>query len=326
MRVAFAGTPEFARVALAALHAAGFDVAAGADAARPAGGPGPEAAGLAGQGARARARHCRSIQPRGPAARRPFMPTMPRRRAPRSQAAAPDAVVVAAYGLILPRWLLELPPLRLPQHPRLAAAALARRGADPPRDRGRRRHDRRHDHADGRRPGHRRDAARRADADPAPTTTRPALQARLAALRRRARRGGAARGWPAAASLARPQPDDGVDLRRTRSTSARRRSTGAQPAATIERRLRAFDPFPGRRHDARRRSRSSCWRGRVGTGARPSGRDPRRGRRAASRSPAATGALALTSLQRPGGRRLAAAEFLQRGRVEPGMQFGAPAV
>ena len=38
---------------------------------------------------------------------------------------------------------------RLPQRPRLAAAALARRGADPARDPGRRRDDRRHHHADG---------------------------------------------------------------------------------------------------------------------------------------------------------------------------------
>ena len=40
---------------------------------------------------------------------------------------AADAMVVAAYGLILPQAVLDLPRPRLPQHPRLAAAPLARR-------------------------------------------------------------------------------------------------------------------------------------------------------------------------------------------------------
>ena len=47
---------------------------------------------------------------------------------------------------------------RLPQCPRLAAAALARRCADPPRDSGRGRGDRHHHHADGGRPRYRADA------------------------------------------------------------------------------------------------------------------------------------------------------------------------
>ena len=69
-------------------------------------------------------------------------------------------MVVAAYGLILPRSHARHQALH--QYPRLAAAALARRRADPPRDRSRRRRDRRHHHGDGRRPGHRPDAADRA--------------------------------------------------------------------------------------------------------------------------------------------------------------------
>ena len=54
---------------------------------------------------------------------------------------------------------------RLPQRPRLAAAALARRGADPARDPGRRRRDRRDHHADGGRARHRADAGERESAD-----------------------------------------------------------------------------------------------------------------------------------------------------------------
>ena len=50
-----------------------------------------------------------------------------------------DAVVVAAYGLILPKPVLRRAASRLPQCPRLAVAALARRRADPARDPGRRR-------------------------------------------------------------------------------------------------------------------------------------------------------------------------------------------
>ena len=53
------------------------------------------------------------------------------------RAARPDALVVAAYGLILPPWLLELPRLGCFEHPRLVAAEVARRRADPARHPGR---------------------------------------------------------------------------------------------------------------------------------------------------------------------------------------------
>ena len=89
--------------------------------------------------------------------------------------------VVVAYGMILPQAILDAP-ARLPQPACLAAAALARRGADPARHHGRRRRDRRavmhmeagldtgpwHGRAradrrrdDGRRPARRAGAARR---------------------------------------------------------------------------------------------------------------------------------------------------------------------
>ena len=109
MRVAFAGTPEFARVALERLHAAGFEiplVLTQPD--RPAGRglklqPSPVkqfalAHGLQvaqPQGLRLDGRHAQDAQ----AARHAL------------QQARPDVLVVAAYGLILPAWVLELPRL-----------------------------------------------------------------------------------------------------------------------------------------------------------------------------------------------------------------------
>ena len=96
----------------------------------------------------------------------------------------------------------------LPEHPCLAAAALARRRADPPRDRGRRQRDRHHHHADGRGPGHRRHAAARARAI-APDDTTGSLHDRLAALG--GRHGRQALAGAAAGSLQPvPQPAEGV--------------------------------------------------------------------------------------------------------------------
>ena len=107
MRLAFAGTPEFARVALAALHAAGFDIALVlTQPDRPAG-RGQQlqpstvkawsvAQGLAviqPQGLRLDGRYAADAN----AAREALL------------AAQCEVMVVAAYGLILPEWVLNLP-------------------------------------------------------------------------------------------------------------------------------------------------------------------------------------------------------------------------
>ena len=42
-------------------------------------------------------------------------------------------MVVAAYGLILPQWVLDMPRLGLLEYPRFLVAALAGCGADSPR-------------------------------------------------------------------------------------------------------------------------------------------------------------------------------------------------
>ena len=109
MRVIFAGTPEFARVALAHLHEAGFDiplVLTQPD--RPAGRGMKLQASAVKQWAQAQqipVAQPRSLRldgkyPEDAAAVRTVIET-----------ARADVMVVAAYGLILPQWVLDLPRL-----------------------------------------------------------------------------------------------------------------------------------------------------------------------------------------------------------------------
>ena len=71
----------------------------------------------------------------------------------------PDAIIVVAYGRLIPRWMLELPPLRQPEPARLAAAEVSRRRADPVGGGEWRDGDRRDDDAAGRGNGYGRHAA-----------------------------------------------------------------------------------------------------------------------------------------------------------------------
>ena len=109
MRVIFAGTPEFARVALAALHAAGFEiplVLTQPD--RP-----------AGRGMKLQASSVKQFaQEKGISVMQPRSLRLDGKY-PEDAAAAreaiiaarADAMVVAAYGLILPQWVLDAPRL-----------------------------------------------------------------------------------------------------------------------------------------------------------------------------------------------------------------------
>ena len=199
-------------------------------------------------------------------------------------------MVVAAYGLILPPWVLDAAAPRLPQHPRLAAAALARRRADPPRDRGRRRRHRRHHHADGRRPRHRRHAAAPKRLEIGADDTTGALHDRLADARRAADRRGARTAPPAAACSA----------RRSRPTASPTRTRSTKAEAAIDWRARAADdraPHPRLRPVPRREQRR--WTARrdhlLARASSPQAAgEPGEVRRAStttrSRSPAATGA------------------------------------
>src|SRR6478609_4401403 len=109
MRVVFAGTPDFARVALERLHAAGFTlplVLTQPD--RPAGRgmklqPSPVKQFALANGipvAQPRSLRLDGKYPDDAAGAREAL-----------QSARPDVMVVAAYGLILPQWVLDLPRL-----------------------------------------------------------------------------------------------------------------------------------------------------------------------------------------------------------------------
>ena len=150
-----------------------------------------------------------------------------------------DLAVVAAYGLILPKPILEAPKARLPQRPRLAAAALARRGADPARDPRRRRGHRRDHHADGRRARHRARCCSSASSTFAARMPGKSRKNWRNSARRRCSNGSTHPTPPE------PQPTPASPMR-PRSTRPRRGSTGQQPAAEIERQVRAFNPVARR--------------------------------------------------------------------------------
>ena len=317
MRIAFAGTPEFARVALARLHAAGVDVALVlTQPDRPAG----RGLKLGASPVKVFAReHAIPVaQPRG--LRLDGKHGGDAREAEQAlRAAAPDAIVVAAYGLILPPWLLALPRrgclnIHASLLPRWRGAAPIQRAIeagddvtgvtimqmDAGLDTG---------------PMLLADAVEIDSADSAGT-----LHDRLAVL------GGelivrAVGALATAPLVARPQPETGV-------TYAAKISKGEAaidwraPAATIERRLRAFDPAPGARSVVAGEA-ITCWRGVV----RPGGGAP--GEVVAIERDALVvacgeGRLAITELQRAGGRRLPAEELLRGWRPSPGAVFAAP--
>src|SRR6185369_5675926 len=108
MKVAFAGTPEFAQIALARLHAAGFTiplVLTQPD--RP-----------AGRGMKLQASPVKAFalehgipvaQPRSLRLDGKYPDDAAADRLALLDA-RPDVMVVAAYGLILPQWVLDLPP------------------------------------------------------------------------------------------------------------------------------------------------------------------------------------------------------------------------
>ena len=109
LKIGFAGTPEFARVALEALHAGGFDIALVlSQPDRP-----------AGRGMKLQASPVKqfALQHGWPIAQPRSLrldgkyPDEAQAARDTLQAAALDVLVVAAYGLILPQWVLDLPRL-----------------------------------------------------------------------------------------------------------------------------------------------------------------------------------------------------------------------
>ncbi len=332
MKVAFAGTPEFASVALQRLHAAGFSiplVLTQPD--RPAG------RGMKLQPSPVKQfaleHHIPVAQPRSLRLDGKYPQDAEDARTA-LLAADPDVLVVAAYGLILPQWVLDgLPMRREGSSPWLGclnihASLLPRwRGAAPI---------------------HR--AIEAGDAETGVTImqmdagldtgdmllieklpissrdTTGSLHDKLATL------GG--RMIVEALELAAcgglqpvPQPENGV----TYAHKIEKQEAAidwTQPSQVIERRIRAFNPFPGAGTSAHG-AQVKVWGAELETPSEASATtDP--GRVLAIDSTGifvqcGTGVLRLTELQRAGGKRLPAADFLRGFTLAVGDQLGGPA-
>jgi len=298
-RIAFAGTPQFARAALAALIEAGFEiplVLTQPD--RPAGRG--KALTISPVKELALAHDLPLHQPerlRDPATHTPLI------------AAAPDVLVVAAYGLILPQAVLEVAPLGAIN---IHASLLPRwRGAAPIQR-----------------------ALLAGDAETGVAIMRMetgldtgpmllmrsliiddgdtggSLHDKLAAL-------GADLIVEALQTLpvltATPQPADGVSY----AAKLEKREADIDwqaPATLLARRLRAFDPWPGTQTVLEGMT-LKLWRGLAVAGSGAPGEVIAAGADGIVIA-CGEGALRITELQKPGGRRLHAADFL-RGQPVP---------
>ena len=318
LNVAFAGTPEFAEVALAALHAAGHSISLVlTQPDRPAGrGMKLQASPVK---AFALAHAIELVQARSLRLDGKFPLEAQAARAA-LEAACPDVLVVAAYGLILPAWVLTLPRLGcLNIHgsllPRWRGAAPIHRAIE----------------AGDARTGitiMQMDAGldtgdmllvEALDIDAGDTTA--SLHDRLAPLG--ARLIVDALQLAASGSLVRqPQPVAGVNYAH-KIDKAEAAIDWRDSALQIERRLRAFDPFPGAT-GVLDGVTLKCWRGVVvamagsGLPGEVLGADE-------SGITVACGdaALRLTEVQRGGGKRLSAAQFLQGAAALTGKVFAA---
>ncbi|WKB50668.1 methionyl-tRNA formyltransferase [Eleftheria terrae] len=318
MKLVFAGTPEFAQAALAGLHSAGFEiplVLTQPD--RPAGRgmklqPSPVKQFALSHGIEV-------AQPRSLRLDGKFPDEAAAAQA-RLQAVQPDVMVVAAYGLILPAWVLALPRLGCLN---IHASLLPRwRGAAPIH--------RAIESGDGSSGITIMQMDEGLDTGDmlltevlpiAATDSTGSLHDKLAPL--------GSRLIVEALELAacgglspRPQPEQGVTYAH-KIDKAEAEIDWRLPADVLERRMRAFDPFPGA-VGLLDGVALKCWRAeRVDAQGEP-------GRVLAvdAAGPVVacgSGALRLTQLQKPGGRRLAAAEFLSGHTVKPGMVFELPA-
>ena len=317
MRVAFAGTPEFARVALARIVAAGFDVPLVlTQPDRP-----------AGRGMKVVASPVKTFAlERGIAVAQPQGLRLDGRYVADARAgerslaaAAPDVIVVAAYGLLLPPWLLALPRhgcvnIHASLLPRWRGAAPIQRAIE----------------AGDRSTGV---TIMQMDAglDTGPmllaeevaigaAESAGALQARLAVL-------GGELIVRVLADIAdgrldaTPQPEDGVSYA-AKIGKAEATIDWHAPAAAIERKLRAFDPAPGARSVLAGEA-ITCWRGVVRAGSGTPGTIVAVERDALVVA-CSEGLLSLTELQRAGGRRMPAAALLRGWTPPVGACFAEP--
>lgn len=320
MRVIFAGTPEFARVALERLHAAGFHVPLVlTQPDRPAGRGMKLQPSPVKQFALAHA--IPVAQPRGLRLDGKYPDDAAAARDAIAAAQA-DVIVVAAYGLILPPWVLQAAPrgcinIHASLLPRWRGAAPIHRAIE----------------AGDRETGvtimqmdeglDTGDMLLAESVAIGPGDTTGSLHDRLAVL------GG--RLVVEALELAAcgglkpvPQPEAGTSYAR-KIDKAEAAIDWRQPALVIERRIRAFDPFPGATATLDGET-VKVWGARledVSTGSTEPGTviaADADGVRVAC----GQGVLVLTELQRAGGRRLAAADFLRGFPLQAGRRF-APA-
>jgi len=319
MRLIFAGTPEFARVALARLHAAGHDIALVlTQPDRPAG------RGLKLQASNvkqwAESHHIPVAQPRSLRLEGKYPEDAAAARAA-IEAAQADAMVVAAYGLILPQWVLDLPRLGCLN---IHASLLPRwRGAAPIH---------RAIQAGDRETGvtiMQMDAGldtgdmllvEKIAIGAADTTG--ALHDRLAALGgqmvvRALELADSGKLQPVA------QPAQGVSYAH-KIEKAEAAVDWSQPAVAIDQHIRAMTPFPGATAQLGADT-IKLWNSRIdseqtltekGEGQILSANDD------GVRVACGEGVLVLTELQRAGGKRLGAADFLRGFALAPGMRFG----
>jgi len=319
-RVIFAGTPEFARIALERLHAAGFTIALVlTQPDRP-----------AGRGMKLQASPVKRFaqehgipvaQPRSLRLDGKYPEDAAAARSAIGEAAA-DVMVVAAYGLILPQWVLDAPRLGCMN---IHASLLPRwRGAAPIH---------RVIEAGDAQTGV---TIMQMDAgldtgdmlleERVPITamdTTASLHDKLAVL------GGRliveALEMAACGGLrARRQPDEGITYAH-KIDKSEAAIDWAQPAPVIARRVRAFDPAPGA-GSVLDGEALKIWAAHALPGGDPQsvpgqidavsadGIDVR----------CAEGILRITQLQRSGGKRLPAADFLRGFELKPGMTFERP--
>jgi len=317
LRVAFAGTPEFAAVALKAIHEAGHVVPLVlTQPDRPAGRglkltPSPVKQLALDLGVAVAQPRSLRLDGKFPAEAQAGRAAL--------EAARPDVMVVAAYGLILPQWVLDLPRL----------GCLNIHGSLLPRWR-------------GAAPIHR--AIEAGDAETGITImqmdagldtgdmllierepvafddTTGLLHDRLAALGGRMIVQSLA---DAAAGALRPvrQPDEGVTYAH-KIAKAEAAIDWRLPADVIERRVRAFDPFPGATFQLGADT-VKLWRAqveRLDIDAAPGTVIAADGQRLVVAC--GDGALALLDVQRAGGKRGPVAQWLQAHPLQPGDVLG----
>jgi methionyl-tRNA formyltransferase len=307
MKIAFAGTPEFAAVALEAILAAGYAVPLVlTQPDRP-----------AGRGMQLQPSAVKKVAlAHGIPVDQPEKLRSPEQRAVLA-ACAPDILVVAAYGLILPQPVLDLPRYGCVN---IHASLLPRwRGAAPI---------------------HR--AIEAGDAETGITImqmdagldTGPMLMKRAlpilpgdttASLHDKLASLGGEMIVEALAALPEltpiPQPTEGVTyaakVAKTEAAVDWRR-----PAADIERAIRAFDPFPGATASLAG-AQLKLWGARVETGAGEPG-TVLAADTGGLKVACGEGALVVTVAQKPGGRRLPVGDLLKSFAVAPGKRFDMP--